>query len=90
MHKAEISSIEVGQLSFTFAFPENDEAQETQMSVSLPADAVSTPRTVCLNTRSSEQDKVSMTGVKPGKRKWNSLIDKVYAPRNLQSACEKV
>jgi len=102
MHKAEISSIEVGQLSFTFAFPENDEAQETQMSTAvrlahprgasagLPADAVSTPRTVCLDIRSSEQDKALLFGPKPVKRKWNSLIDKVYAPRNLQSAWEKV
>ena len=90
MHRAEMSRLEVGQLSFTFAFPENDGAQETQTLAGLPAGPVSTPRTVCHDTVSSAQDKVTLPGHRAGKRKWNSLIDKVYAPRNLQRAWERV
>jgi RNA-directed DNA polymerase len=36
------------------------------------------------------QSEVILSGIRAGKRKWNSLIDKVYAPRNLQSAWERV
>jgi len=50
----------------------------------------STPRTVCSDTSSSVQGEVILSGLKTVKKKWNSLIDKVYAPRNLQSAWEKV
>ena len=66
----------VGQLTFTFGFPEDqpkDGAEETQVNGSeasiQPADARSKPER---------------------KHKWHSLIDKVYAPRNLQSAWERV
>ena len=99
MHKAEMSGTEVGQLSFTFAFPENDEAWETQTPSGSPAGPVSTPRTVCSNTGETVQDKAlssvgsagkSLPAGVSGKKKWNSLIDKVYAPRNLQSAWERV
>ncbi|MGO8672267.1 MAG: group II intron reverse transcriptase/maturase [Capsulimonadaceae bacterium] len=36
------------------------------------------------------QNKAILPGVRAGKKKWNSLIYKVYAPRNLQSAWERV
>lgn len=70
----------VGQLALTFSFPElKDEAGETQddgPGASIQHAAVG---------NESERK-----GGKTRKRKWHSLIDKVYAPRNLQSAWERV
>ena len=83
MHKAKITDEEVGQLSFTFVLPEtgtNDGARVTQTAGGLPPAPLSTPRTVGNDAVDAMQ----------GKRKWNSLIDKVYALRNLQSAWERV
>jgi hypothetical protein len=69
----------VGQLSFTFGFPETpgatpkDEAEETQ------------------GNGSEASHPPAAAGVKPErKKKWHSLIDKVYALKNLQSAWERV
>jgi len=67
---------EVGQLTFTFGFPETepkDDAEVTQVSGPEP----SLPP-VAARERPER------------KRKWHSLIDKVYLPRNLQSAWERV
>jgi RNA-directed DNA polymerase len=66
----------VGQLAFTFGFPEDqpkDEAEETQVNSSAASDPAAAPGRV--PTR---------------KRKWHSLIDKVYALPNLQRAWERV
>lgn len=66
----------VGQLSFTFRFPEEqrkDEAEETQ------------------ENGSGASRQPAAAGEPPArKKKWHSLIDKVYLPRNLQSAWERV
>jgi RNA-directed DNA polymerase len=66
----------VGQLEFTFSFPQGllkDEAQETEDN-GPPASSAS-----------------STVGSRPKrKRKWNSLIDKVYALPNLWTAWQKV
>jgi RNA-directed DNA polymerase len=69
----------VGQLAFTFGFPEGqpkDGAEETQSNGS---GASSQPVAVGSEPREP-----------PRKRKWHSLIDKVYALQNLQSAWERV
>jgi RNA-directed DNA polymerase len=66
----------VGQLAFTFAFPEGetkDEAEETQD-----------------NGSEASSQSASARSKSERKQKWHSLIDKVYAPRNLQSAWERV
>src|SRR5438093_6761669 len=66
----------VGQLSFTFSFPEEgskDGAQETQDNGSATSIASAAAR--------SKPER---------KRKWHSLIDKVYSKRNLESAWQHV
>jgi len=66
----------VGQLAFTFGFPEEqpkDEAEETQD-----------------NRSEASIQPVAARSNPERKRKWNSLIDKVYALPNLQSAWERV
>lgn len=76
----------VGQLTLTLAFPETeakDGTQETQ---------------VVLDAAPGNQDQDGpgastqpvATGRKPPRQKWHSLIDKVYALKNLQSAWERV
>lgn len=79
----------VGQLAFTFAFPEEvagtakDGAGETEAKGVAPENG-------------SESSHRAVTAAKETpagssrKRKWHSLIDKVYAPRNLQTAWERV
>jgi RNA-directed DNA polymerase len=66
----------VGQLAFTFGFPEDqpkDEAQETQGDHPVARQPAAAP------------------GRQPArKRKWHSLIDKVYALPNLHRAWERV
>jgi RNA-directed DNA polymerase len=69
----------VGQLSFTFAFPAGeakDEAEETQGNGS--------------GTSIQSVAAGSEPRGEPRKHKWHSLIDKVYAGKNLQSAWERV
>lgn len=70
------SSTGVGQLEFTFSFPQGtlkDDAQETEGNGPSASNASSVV--------GSSQER---------KRKWNSLIDKVYAFPNLWSAWQKV
>jgi RNA-directed DNA polymerase len=67
---------EVGQLTFTFALPETAAKDEAE------ATQVAVPET---------GPPPAATRRKPPRpRKWHSLIDKVYALRNLQSAWERV
>src|SRR6266567_1335399 len=68
--------IGVGQLTFTFSFPEEgakDGAQETEGNGSAASVASAAVR--------SKPER---------KRKWHSLIDKVYSKRNLESAWQHV
>lgn len=70
------SSIGVGQLAFTFGFPQGtpkDDAQETEGNGPQASSASSVV--------GSKRER---------KRKWNSLIDKVYALPNLWSAWQRV
>jgi RNA-directed DNA polymerase len=82
----------VGQLSFTFGFPDfmlgeppKDETEETQVAPAAPS-------------RDRQGRDVSGASIQPvdvrrkpeRKKKWHSLIDKVYALKNLQSAWERV
>lgn len=70
------SQIGVGQLSFTFGFP-----------FAQPKDG--TEETEVHSSGASRQP--AATGSEPPRtRKWHSLIDKVYALSNLQSAWERV
>ena len=73
----------VGQLTLTFGLDPKDDAQETQdngPSVSIE------PAGVMSNPSGSGADMASSS---PGrKRKWNSLIDKVYTLPNLRRAWE--
>jgi len=75
----------VGQLTLTFGLDPKDDAQETQdngPSVSIE------PAGVMSNPSGSGADMASSS---PGrKRKWNSLIDKVYTLPNLRRAWERV
>jgi RNA-directed DNA polymerase len=70
----------IGQLLFTFGEPRND-AEETEAT---SAGASSQPETVSSETSRKEER------APRGKRKWHSLIDKVYALRNLEAAWERV
>ena len=66
----------VGQLAFTFAFPAPGAKDGTEETEENGSEASLQP---------------AATRSKPArKRKWHSLIDKVYALRNLQSAWERV
>jgi RNA-directed DNA polymerase len=82
----------VGQLVLTFGFPSEqtrweqpkDDAQQTEGN----GPAVSN---VHPEARNKPERKEGKEPRKPqGKRKWHSLIDKVYLPRNLQAAWERV
>jgi len=66
----------VGQLTLTFDFTK-DEAEETEVDRSAASH-------LPVDTGKEPEQKQAR------KRKWNSLIDKVYAPRNLQAAWERV
>ena len=66
----------VGQLAFTFGFPEGqpkDEAQETEDHGS-----------------EASRQFAAARSQRARKKKWHSLRDKVYALRNLQAAWERV
>jgi RNA-directed DNA polymerase len=67
---------------FTFGEPK-DEAEETQ------ANRTSTEASSHSAAASSEPRREE-TRAPQGKRKWHSLADKVYAPRNLAAAWERV
>ncbi len=66
----------VGQLAFTLWFPATGENDETQETQDNGSDASIQPAAAGSKTTR--------------KHKWHSLIDKVYAPQNLQSAWERV
>ena len=92
MHKDKRPTTEVGQLTLTFVLPETepkDAAQETQTSAQ--ADNESPLSTVCRDIVGSVHDEVKPPGASAGrKRKWNSLIDKVYAYRTIEQAWDLV
>src|SRR6266542_1299208 len=76
---AKNSNLGVGQLAFTFRFPQGtlkDDARETEGNGP--------------QTSSASSVVGSTTERKQRKRKWNSLIDKVYAFPNLWSAWQRV
>jgi len=64
----------VGQLTLTFGFGPKDDAQETQDNGPSPS----------VEHATVVSDPIGR------KKKWNSLIDKVYAPVNLSRAWERV
>jgi hypothetical protein len=72
-------------LTLTFAFPTTDAKDETQETQVSPADT-------CVRevNGSGASTQPAATGGTPRKKKWHSLIDKVYTLRNLQSAWERV
>ncbi|MCC2667551.1 MAG: hypothetical protein K0Q72_22 [Armatimonadetes bacterium] len=75
----------VGPLTLTLAFPETgvkDGAQETEER--------STAHAARATNRSAASTQPAATLHAPRRPKWHSLIDKVYALRNLQSAWERV
>ena len=73
----------VGQLVFTFGEPKDD-AEETQANSRTSSEASSH------STAVSSEPCRETTRLPQGKRKWHSLADKVYAPRNLALAWERV
>jgi RNA-directed DNA polymerase len=66
----------VGQLTLTFGFPEDQ-----------PKDGAEETQ---VNGSEASIQPVTARSKPERKRKWHSLIDKVYAPQNLQSAWERV
>lgn len=75
----------VGQLTLTFVLPETaakDGTQETEAAW----DAEGNPG---LNSPGTSTQPAAI-GSQPRRKKWHSLIDKVYALKNLQSAWERV
>lgn len=87
----------VGQLSLTFGeftFPK-DAAQETQENEDATVGGEATGITSALahpseNAPTTSIEPAAIRSKPERKRKWHSLIDKVYAPPNLVRAFEKV
>lgn len=66
----------VGQLTFTFFFPEEKDGTE---------------ETEATSTSTAASNQAASAGRKPErKKKWHSLIDKVYSPKNLHAAWSRV
>lgn len=74
--------IGVGQLSFTFSFPEEGSKDGTQETEAI--------RPVWDNGSAASIASAAARSKPERKRKWHSLIDKVYSSRNLESAWQHV